>query len=261
MIAALAAIVLMAILYLAMGFGGFQAFFVALIFGLIVGFVLSRFLCSEQTASSDLAAEEKPAQRYAREAAEDKARRAGEGAGAATDAASHADAPSIAADTTAAEAPQPGSVQPASLISSSAVKPSQPLPGQQELASRKGEWTYQAGGAETAPAAAAKKKAKTAPVASERVAEAEPQTLYTSPPAEGADDLKLISGVGPKLEQTLNELGIYRFAQVAEWGPSDIAWVDNRVRFKGRIERDDWMSQAKILAEGGETEFSARKKK
>ena len=76
----------------------------------------------------------------------------------------------------------------------------------------------------------------------------------------GADDLKLISGVGPKLEQTLNDLGIYHFDQVAKFKKKDIAWVDERLRFKGRIERDDWMSQAKILAKGGETEFSKKKK-
>ena len=78
---------------------------------------------------------------------------------------------------------------------------------------------------------------------------------------EGRDDLKLISGVGPKLEQTLNDLGVFHYDQVAKWKKKDIAWVDDNLRFKGRIERDDWMSQAKILAKGGETEFSRKKKK
>ncbi|RFP89739.1 NADH-quinone oxidoreductase subunit E [Rhodobacteraceae bacterium 63075] len=90
--------------------------------------------------------------------------------------------------------------------------------------------------------------------------ETKPGTL-PAPREAGADDLKLISGVGPKLEQTLNELGFWHFDQIAEWGLEEIAWVDNRLRFKGRIERDDWMSQAKTLAEGGETEFSKKKKK
>ena len=84
---------------------------------------------------------------------------------------------------------------------------------------------------------------------------------YDAPPAEGADNLKLISGVGPKLESVLNDLGIFRFQQIAEWTPDHVAWVDARLTFKGRIERDDWMAQAMILAEGGETEFSERKKK
>ncbi len=83
----------------------------------------------------------------------------------------------------------------------------------------------------------------------------------TAPRATGADDLKLISGVGPKLEQTLNEMGIWHYDQVAGLRKKEISWVDDRLRFKGRIERDDWISQAKILAKGGETEFSKRKKK
>lgn len=81
--------------------------------------------------------------------------------------------------------------------------------------------------------------------------------LYDSRP-EGADDLKEISGVGPKLEGVLNDMGIYRFAQIAVWTTDNIAWVDQRLTFKGRIARDDWVSQARILAEGGETEFSKR---
>ena len=101
-----------------------------------------------------------------------------------------------------------------------------------------------------------KAAAKRAPVA----ADGKP-LVYDTAPAEGSDDLKLISGVGPKLEQTLNDLGIYRFDQVAGWRKKEVAWVDARLRFKGRIERDDWMSQAKILAKGGETEFSRKRKK
>lgn len=79
--------------------------------------------------------------------------------------------------------------------------------------------------------------------------------------ASGADDLKLISGVGPKLEGTLNELGVYHYDQVAAWRKKEVEWVDERLRFKGRIERDGWIAQAKILAKGGETEFSKKKKK
>ncbi|MCV2893945.1 NADH-quinone oxidoreductase subunit E [Lentibacter sp. XHP0401] len=90
--------------------------------------------------------------------------------------------------------------------------------------------------------------------------EKKPRTM-SAPRKSGADDLKLISGVGPKLEQTLNELGFWHFDQVAKWTENEIAWVDSRLKFKGRIERDDWMAQAKILAAGGETEFSNKNKK
>ncbi|TYC58586.1 NADH-quinone oxidoreductase subunit NuoE [Rhodobacterales bacterium] len=72
------------------------------------------------------------------------------------------------------------------------------------------------------------------------------------------DDLKKLKGVGPKLESTLNDLGFFHFDQVASWGPEEIAWVDSRLTFKGRIERDGWVEQAKLLAAGEETDFSKR---
>ncbi|NNE62082.1 MAG: hypothetical protein HKN35_14400, partial [Woeseia sp.] len=62
------------------------------------------------------------------------------------------------------------------------------------------------------------------------------------------DNLKLISGVGPKLERLLNKNGVYYFWQVAKWNKRDINVIDERMdTFKGRIERDDWVSQAKDL--------------
>jgi predicted flap endonuclease-1-like 5' DNA nuclease len=74
-------------------------------------------------------------------------------------------------------------------------------------------------------------------------------------PKGKADDLKLISGVGPKLEGTLNKLGFWHFDQIAKWTKKDIAIVDDELSFKGRIERDDWVKQAKALAKGGEAEY------
>jgi len=53
---------------------------------------------------------------------------------------------------------------------------------------------------------------------------------------------------GPKLEGVLNELGFWHFDQIAKWTSAEVAWVDSRLKFKGRIERDDWISQAKDLA-------------
>ena len=67
-------------------------------------------------------------------------------------------------------------------------------------------------------------------------------------PEGAADDLKKISGVGPALEKKLNDLGITTFAQVAAFTKDDIEKVDDALSFKGRIERDDWVSQAKELA-------------
>ena len=69
------------------------------------------------------------------------------------------------------------------------------------------------------------------------------------------DDLKLISGVGPKIEGVLHSLGIYTFAQVASWKKAEREWVDGYISFHGRIERDDWVKQAKALAKGGVAEY------
>ena len=69
------------------------------------------------------------------------------------------------------------------------------------------------------------------------------------------DDLKLISGVGPKIEGILHDLGIYTYKQVAGWTKTERAWVDNYLNFKGRIEREDWVKQAKALAKGGVAEY------
>lgn len=108
----------------------------------------------------------------------------------------------------------------------------------------------------TAPKKAAAKKVEAAAPA----AETAPETLSAARDG-GADDLKQLKGVGPKLEQTLNELGFFHFDQVAAWGAEEVAWVDSRLTFKGRIERDGWIEQAKKLAAGEETDFSKRVKK
>lgn len=76
-----------------------------------------------------------------------------------------------------------------------------------------------------------------------------------------SDDLKKIKGVGPKLELVCNSLGFWHFDQIAAWTADEIAWVDSNLEgFYGRVSRDEWVAQAKILAAGGETEFSQRQK-
>ncbi|MBE1298032.1 MAG: NADH-quinone oxidoreductase subunit E [Rhodobacteraceae bacterium] len=89
--------------------------------------------------------------------------------------------------------------------------------------------------------------------------EAAPETL-TEARGGKPDDLKLLKGVGPKLEQTLNELGFFHFDQIAKWTEAEVAWVDSRLKFKGRIERDGWIVQAAQLASGEETEFAKKAK-
>jgi predicted flap endonuclease-1-like 5' DNA nuclease len=88
--------------------------------------------------------------------------------------------------------------------------------------------------------------------------EVAPETL-SAPRAGEGDDLKRIKGVGPKLEQMLHEMGFWHYDQIAGWGPAEVAWVDrNLTGFRGRVSRDDWVAQAKLLADGGSTEFSDR---
>lgn len=75
---------------------------------------------------------------------------------------------------------------------------------------------------------------------------------YLDGPEGEKDDLKLISGVGPVLEDKLNELGIYHFWQIAKFEAKDIDLVNDAMAFPGRIERDEWIAQAANLADGGE---------
>ena len=62
------------------------------------------------------------------------------------------------------------------------------------------------------------------------------------------DDLKRISGVGPKLEKTLHDNGVFHFDQIAAWGPEEVAYMDEHLSFKGRIARDGWIEQATRFA-------------
>ncbi|MFN3970466.1 MAG: NADH-quinone oxidoreductase subunit E [Gemmobacter sp.] len=77
-----------------------------------------------------------------------------------------------------------------------------------------------------------------------------------------ADNLRAIKGIGPKLEVLCHALGYFHFDQIASWTPAEVAWVDDNLEgFRGRVTRDDWVAQARILAAGGDTAFSARAKK
>ncbi|WP_421950496.1 NADH-quinone oxidoreductase subunit NuoE [Pelagibacterium sp.] len=76
-----------------------------------------------------------------------------------------------------------------------------------------------------------------------------------SRPDGSADDLKLISGVGPVIARKLNDLGITQYAQVAAFTDAEIEQVDAVLNFKGRVARDNWKGQAKALADGGVDEY------
>ena len=86
---------------------------------------------------------------------------------------------------------------------------------------------------------------------------AEP-TLLTEAREGGKDNLQLIKGVGKVLEGVLNETGIYHFDQIANLSTEEVSWLDNSMSFPGRIERENWVAQAKDLADGVQTEFAQR---
>jgi NADH-quinone oxidoreductase subunit E len=74
-------------------------------------------------------------------------------------------------------------------------------------------------------------------------------------PRDGkADDLKQISGIGPKLEKLLNKLGVYHFDQIADWTQREIDWANQAMTFRGRIEREKWVQQAAELARAARQE-------
>lgn len=77
-------------------------------------------------------------------------------------------------------------------------------------------------------------------------------------PRGQADDLKRIRGIGPQNEGRLHGLGVWHFDQIAAWTPENVEWVGSYLAFPGRIDREEWVAQAKVLAEGHETEFSKR---
>lgn len=70
-----------------------------------------------------------------------------------------------------------------------------------------------------------------------------------------ADELQRISGVGPRNEQILHSLGFYHFDQIAQWTEQHVEWVDGYLRFNGRIRRENWVEQCRLLAAGDEEEF------
>lgn len=102
------------------------------------------------------------------------------------------------------------------------------------------------GGKGAAKKAAPKKEAK--PKAEKTEKKAAPKKATKK--AEGADDLTKISGVGPVIVGKLEGLGITTFQQIADFTAEDIERIDNELNFKGRIERDDWVKQAKEFLAG-----------
>ncbi len=215
------------------GFGFFGALLLGLLIGIVVFVILIMLFTGTETST---------------------------GAGASAPGAAEARAtPKPATGGASGSKPQPGAAE----------KKPKPKPKAKPAAGASAAATARTGGAKdaTKPGAGAAKAAE-APApkpAAKGAASVEAQPGGKAPgalqgPREGgADNLKEIKGVGPKLEKMLHDMGVYHFDQIAAWGRSEIAWADENLKgFKGRVSRDDWVGQAKILAEGGETEFSKK---
>ncbi len=110
-------------------------------------------------------------------------------------------------------------------------------------------------GAKKAPTASPSAQAVVSGVAAPAGDEGEGQEerdlgrVFESRPDQ-VNDLKKIAGIGPQLEEKLNNLGVYTYTQIAEWGPEQIENFDDLLSFKGRIDRDEWIRQAKEFAAG-----------
>jgi len=110
-----------------------------------------------------------------------------------------------------------------------------------------------AGGSMPVPAATASTPPSSTPppAAGTATPAATPVSTEPGPDAAAAeDDLTRINGIGPVLHKRLNELGVTRFAQIAAWGAEDIGRIGGQLKFKGRIERENWVEQAARLAAG-----------
>tara|TARA_R110002126_G_scaffold167330_1_gene315199 strand:- start:101321 stop:102145 length:825 start_codon:yes stop_codon:yes gene_type:complete len=101
------------------------------------------------------------------------------------------------------------------------------------------------------PAKKTKAEKKAAAPAAEKPAKAaKAKPAKKAAAAEGADDLSKISGVGPVIVGKLNGEGVTTFAQIAAWTDADVEAIEEKLSFKGRVGREDWIAQAKELAKG-----------
>jgi len=114
---------------------------------------------------------------------------------------------------------------------------------------------------DTAPAPLmAAAPAAAAPAAASATGGAKPTALSAARGGK-ADDLKTLEGIGPAMEKLCHELGIFHFDQIAAWGPAEVEWMDSNLKgFKGRVTRDKWVAQAKLIGEVGIEQFLIRAK-
>ncbi len=215
LIAAIAGILLLIVLWFLVGFGILSSLICALVLGIVLGLLLPSFLCGADNAGR--AVTPKTVQ----------------GVGDATDDEAAIDRRPVAADEAAASR---GAEEPEVVGFAEAPAAAPYLASDVEVDS-----DYDQGDVEGRTTEGARPPGLSA--------------------ARGgvADDLKRIKGVGPKLERVLNEYGFFHFDQIAAWSLAEVTWVDaNLGGITERVKHDGWVDQARLLAAGGETEFSQR---
>lgn len=268
-IGGLTGLLLGAILFLVMGFSGLAALFIGAMLFLVLGFLLALIMCpreplvissgsaapdfSKQTRSTEAAATAVPddggaAERARAQAEADERARAEQAARAEAEAKTRAEAEEQERLATAAREAEEAAARDAAKAEAEAA------------ALAKAKAVAAVGSA--APSAEGD-RAGDVDYDGDGVLEGTGEGTRPAGldgPRDGvADDLKRIKGVGPKMEKLCNSLGFYHFDQIAAWTADEVAWVDaNLEGFKGRVTRDTWVEQAKLLAAGGETAFSKK---
>ena len=160
-------------------------------------------------------------------------------------------APVLAAPIMMEAAPTTSVSGPAAMFTSVDPVPAKPAPAAKPKAAAKA----------LAKASPAKSAVKTTAPKAPRVKKPDGPARLSAPRRGKADDLKEIEGIGPALEKLCNELGFYHFDQIAGWSDADVDWVDaNMKTFKGRIVRDKWIAQSKIIITEGLEAFRVRAK-
>lgn len=142
-------------------------------------------------------------------------------------------------------------------LSAAPAQSAMPAAGSQPAAPPAAAAPATAGPATAGPASAGSANAGSATAGS---ANAGPARL-AAPRGGKADNLKEIEGVGPAMEKLVNEMGFFHFDQIAGWSEADVAWVDANLKgFKGRVTRDRWVAQARIIVNEGLAAFRERAK-
>ncbi|MGL4438590.1 MAG: hypothetical protein ACRCUE_04905 [Bosea sp. (in: a-proteobacteria)] len=158
-----------------------------------------------------------------------------------------------AAAVAAAAIPKPA---PAAVVITPKPQPPAPKPPEQEMVP-----TAPPKAAESAPAPMPAEPDTMAKVEGEDMIAGKRPLGLTAARGGKPDDLKLIRGIGKQNEGRLHGLGIWHFDQIAQWTKDNALWVGSYLAFPGRIDREEWVAQAKDLAAGRETAFAARVKR